>query len=307
MEPGNSGTGQTSPRGNDWEVVQLTASNYASTPGPARSEPSDEESAGHVYGTKGVDSAAAALMMSGHFSVPRNEAENLLVEAGSTEREEARGSQYAVSDTGDDDRDEEKLKGDDVDRIPSLDKGKSLSSVDMEPDDGNTSRGVSLATEDTVMFSSSGHTAAVVAEKGLNWSATESKTTEEKTEDPTLQNVDTVTGSSKVVASGEESRPDGSGGPRGAWWQKQIISLYKSARESNKFWPIIVAGAALMGMAYFRRRWLKGKLHLQQVKLQPASSKERINHAVAPLNRIKDILAAGNHPSPAPHGHARSS
>ncbi|KAM0931620.1 hypothetical protein ACQ4PT_000225 [Festuca glaucescens] len=276
MEPANSGTGQTSPRGNDWEVVQLTASNYASTPGLARSEPSDEESAGHVYGTKGDDSAAAALMMSGHFSVPRNEADNLLMEAGSTERQEARGSQYAVSDTGDDDRDEEKLIDDGLDRISSLDKGKSLSSVDMEPDDGNTSRGVSLSTEDTVMFSSSGHPATVVAEKELSWSATVSKTTEEKTEDPTLQNVDTVTGSSKVVASGEESRPDGSGGPRGAWWQKQIISLYKSARESNKFWPIIVAGAALMGMAYFRRRWLKGKLHLQQVKLQPASSKEVI-------------------------------
>ncbi|KAM0904318.1 hypothetical protein ACQ4PT_018040 [Festuca glaucescens] len=306
MEPENSGTGQTSPRGNDWEVVQLTASNYASAPGPARSEPSDEESAGHVYGTKGDDSAAAALMMSGHFSVPQNEAQNLLVKADSTEREEARGSQYAVSDTGDD-RDEEKLKDDDVDRIPSFDKGKSHSLVDMEPDDGNTSHGVSLSAEDTVMFSSSGHVPTVVAEKELSWSATESKTTEEKTEDPTLQNVDTVTGSSKVVASGEESRPDGSGGPRGAWWQKQIISLYKSARESNKFWPIIVAGAALMGMAYFRRRWLKGKLHLQQVKLQPASSKERINHTVAPLNRIKDILATGNHPSPAPHGHARLS
>uniref|UniRef100_A0ACD5YVJ6 Uncharacterized protein n=2 Tax=Avena sativa TaxID=4498 RepID=A0ACD5YVJ6_AVESA len=306
MEPENSGTGQTSPRGNDWEVVQLTASNYASAPGAARSEPSDEEPEGQVYGTRGDDSA---LLMSGHFSVPRDEAENALTKSESNERQEARGTQYAVSDTGDEDRHEEKLKDDGLDRIPSFDKGKGLSSDDMESDDGNALPRESLAAEDPVTFSSSGYSAPVVAEKELSWSATESRTTEEKTEDPTLQNVDTVTDSSKVVATGEENRPDGSGPfvPRDAWWRKKIISLYRTAKDSNKFWPIFVAGAAVMGMVYFRRRWLKGKLHLQQVKLQPASSKERINHSIAPLNRIKDILVAGNHPSPAPQGHARLS
>jgi len=144
MEPENSGTGQTSPRGNDWEVVQLTASNYAATPGAARSEPSDEESEGQVYGTRGDDSA---LLMSGHFSVPRDEAENVLTKSESNERQEARGSQYAVSDTGDDDRHEEKLKDDGLDRIPSFDKGKGLSSDDMESDDGNAVPRESLAAK----------------------------------------------------------------------------------------------------------------------------------------------------------------
>ncbi|XP_037449065.1 ATG8-interacting protein 1-like isoform X1 [Triticum dicoccoides] len=306
MEPDQSGTGQTSPRGNDWEVVQLTASNYASAPGPARSEPEpfDEESEGHVYGTKGDDSAAAALLMSGHFSVPQNEAENLLMGADtSIERQEARGSQYAVSDMGDDDDREEdrqeKLKHDGLDRTPSFDKGKSLSSVDMEPDDGSELHRGSPVGKDPVAFSSSGYS-ATDAEKEATQSAKEK--TEENT---TLQNVDPVTDSSNVVASGEESKPDGSGAPRNAWWQKQLILLYRSAKESNKLWPIVVAAAALMGMAYFRRRWQKGKLQLQQVKLQPASSKERINQATVPLNRIKDILVAGNHPSPAAHGNAR--
>uniref|UniRef100_A0ACD5ZB66 Uncharacterized protein n=2 Tax=Avena sativa TaxID=4498 RepID=A0ACD5ZB66_AVESA len=277
MEPENSGTGQTSPRGNDWEVVQLTASNYASAPGAARSEPSDEESEGQVYGTRGDDSA---LLMSGHFSVPKNEAENVLMKSERNERQEERGTQYAVSDIADDDRHEEQPKDDGLDRVPSFHKGKGLSSDGMESDDGNALPRESLATEDPVTFSSSGYSAPVVAEKEMSWSATESRTTEEKTEeDPTLQNVDnTVTDSSKVVATGEESRPDGSGPfvPRDAWWRKQIISLYRTAKESNRFWPIFVAGAAVMGMVYFRRRWLKGKLHLQQVKLQPASSKEVI-------------------------------
>jgi hypothetical protein len=34
---------------------------------------------------------------------------------------------------------------------------------------------------------------------------------------------------------------------------------------------------------------------------------QKINDAVRPLNRIKDILVAGNHPSPGIHGHARAS
>ncbi|KAM3223497.1 hypothetical protein ACQJBY_057075 [Aegilops geniculata] len=274
MEPDQSGTGQTSPRGNDWEVVQLTASNYASAPGPARTEPSDEESEGQVYGAEGGDSAAAALLMSGHFSVPQNEPESLLVEADtSIERQEAHGSQYAVSDKGGDgmyEDQQEKLKDDGLDRTPSFDKGKSLSSVDMEPDDGSELHRGSPVGKDPVAFSSSGYS-ATDAEKEATESAKEE--TEEK---PTLQNIDPVTDSSNVVASGEESKPDGSGAPRNAWWQKQLISLYRSAKESNKLWPIVVAAAALMGMAYFRRRWQKGKLQLQQVKLQPASSKEVI-------------------------------
>ncbi|XP_037454558.1 ATG8-interacting protein 1-like isoform X1 [Triticum dicoccoides] len=304
MEPDQSGTGQTSPRGNDWEVVQLTASNYASAPGPARTEPSDEESEGQVYGAEGGDSAAAALLMSGHFSVPQNEAENLLMGSDtSIEQQEARSSQYAVSDKGDDDDREEdrqeKLKDDDLDRNPSFDKGKSLSSVDVEPDDGSELHRGSPVGKDPVTFSSSGYSATDTEKE-----ATESAK-EETEEERTLQNIEPVTDSSNVVVSGEESKPDGSGAPRNVWWQKQLISLYRSAKESNKLWPIVVAAAALMGMAYFRRRWQKGKLQLQQVKLQPASSKERINQATVPLNRIKDILVAGNHPSPAPHGNAR--
>ncbi|CAM0943166.1 unnamed protein product [Alopecurus aequalis] len=289
MEPAgqSGGTGQTSPRGNDWEVVQLTTSNYASAP---RSEPSDEEPEGQVYGTKGDDSA---LLMSGHFSVPRNEAQSL--GAGSKECQEVRGSDYAVSDEGGDDRQDNLKDEDDLDRISSVDKGKrSLSSADTESDDGTALRWTSLAGEEPVTFSSSDYSANVGDMKQLNWSPTaESKTTEEKTEDPTLQNVEPVTASSEVAASGKESRPEGSGSgsgvPGNVWWRKQMISLYRSARESNKFWPVIVATAALMGMAYFRRRWLRGKLQLQQVKLQPASSKE-VTAGHLPLDHTSHIF-----------------
>ncbi|XP_062221480.1 ATG8-interacting protein 1-like [Phragmites australis] len=304
MEPDQSGNEQSSPRGNDWEVVQLTASAYASAPASRRLEPSEEAEA-KKYGPKGDDDSAAALLMSGHFSVSRNEVESLLIGTDSKERQKELCSQDAVSDECNDEKYQEtckhKLK-DDLPRIPSFDKGKSLSLVDMEFDDGKTLQGMSLVGEEPVGFSPPGYS-AIDAEKDLSWSATESKN-EKKTEESTLHKVNPITGSSKAVASGEQNKPDGSGFPRDAWLKKQLLSLYKNAKESNKFWPIVAAAAALIGMAYFGRRWQKGKLQLQPVKLQPSSSKEKINHAVGPLNRIKDILVAGNYQSPGVHGHA---
>ncbi|KAL6635380.1 hypothetical protein ACP70R_028051 [Stipagrostis hirtigluma subsp. patula] len=303
MEPDQSGTEQTSPRGNDWEVVQLTASTYASAPAPRKPEPSEEAEA-KKYNTKGDDDSAAALLMSGHFSVSKNEVESLLIGADSKERQKELCSQDAVSDECDDEKYQEICSGklkDDLHRIPSFDKGRSLSLVDMEFDDGKALQGMSLVGEVPVVFPPPGHS-TVAAEKE-SWSPAESKN-EKKTEEPTLHKLNPVTGSAEAVASGEQNKPYGSGLPRDAWWKKQLLSLYKNAKESNKFWPIVAAAAALMGIAYFGRSWQKGKLQRQPVKSQPSSSKEKINSAVGPLNRIKDILIAGNHPSSGIHGHA---
>ncbi|PAN09020.1 hypothetical protein PAHAL_1G452500 [Panicum hallii] len=310
MEPDHSGTDQTSPRGNDWEVVQLTASTYAAAPGPAprRPEPS-EESEAKKYSTKGDDSAAA-LLMSGHFSVSQTEVESLLIGADSKEPHKELCSQDAVSNEGDEQKYQETCKHkleDDLPSIPSLDKGKNVTLGDMEFDDGKALQGMSLVGEESVGFSSPIYS-SIEAEKDLGRSAMESRN-EKKTEESTLHIVNPKTGSSNVVSSDEQNKPDGSG-PRDAWWKKQLLSLYKNAKESNNFWPIVAAAAAaaaLVGLAYFGHRWHKGKLQLQLGKQPPSGNKEKINDAVRPLNRIKDILVAGNHPSPGIHGHARAS
>ncbi|XP_006648139.1 ATG8-interacting protein 1-like [Oryza brachyantha] len=301
MEPDQSAAEQTSPRGNDWEVVQLTASTYASAPGPKMSELSDEAEV-KGYGTKGDDSAAA-LLMSGHFSISRNEVETLLRDTDSKERQKELCGQDAISAEGDDGKFQEtcehKLK-DDLHRIPSFDKGKNLSLVGMEFDDGKAFQGMGLVGEEPVGFSSSRYS-PIDSKNELSWSVTESKN-EKKTEEPALQNVNPVVDSSKVVASSDENKPDDSEPPRDASWRKQ----YKNVRKSIKFWPIIVVATALVGITYFGRRWKKTKLLHQPVKLYP-SSNEKINEAVGPLNRIKDILVASNHPAPSIHGHARLS
>ncbi|CAN6239002.1 unnamed protein product [Urochloa humidicola] len=308
MEPDQSGTDQTSPRGNDWEVVQLTASAYAAAPAPRRPEPCEEAEA-KKYSTKGGDSEAA-LLMSGHFSVSQSEVESLLIGADIKEPHKELCNQDAVSNEGDEEKYQETCKHkleDDLPSIPSLEKGKNVSLGDLEFDDGKALQGMSLVGEESVGFSSPIYS-SIEAEKDLGRSVTESRN-EKKAEESTLHIVNPTTGSSKVVSSGEQNKPDGSG-PRDAWWKKQLLSLYKNAKESNNFWPIVAAAAAaaaLVGLAYFGHRLNKGKLQLQLGKQTPSSNKEKINDAVGPLNRIKDILVAGNHPSPGIHGHARAS
>uniref|UniRef100_A0A0A9D2R6 Uncharacterized protein n=1 Tax=Arundo donax TaxID=35708 RepID=A0A0A9D2R6_ARUDO len=230
--------------------------------------------------------------MSGHFSVSQNEVESLLIGTDSKERQKELCSQDAVSNEGDGEKYQETCKdklNDDLHGIPSFDKGKSLSLVDMEFDDGKALQGVNLVGEEPVGFSPSGYS-TIDAEKDLSWCATESKN-EKKTEESTLHKVNPITASSKAVASGEQDKPDGSGLPRDAWWKKQLLSLYKNAKESNKFWPIVAAAAAaLMGMVYFGRRWQKGKLQLQSVKLQPSSSKEEFFLFIVPFLNFQICL-----------------
>ncbi|KAJ1281676.1 hypothetical protein BS78_04G323900 [Paspalum vaginatum] len=307
MEPDQSGaTDQTSPRGNDWEVVQLTASAYAAAPAPRRPEPSEEAEA-KKYGAKGDDDSAAALLMSGHFSASQNEVESLLVGADTKLPQKELYSQDAVSGEAGDGKYQETYKHkleDDLPGVPSFDKGKNVSLGDMEFDDGKALQGMSLVGEEPVGFSPPVYS-SIEPEKDFRLSATECRS-EKKTEESTLHSLKPASGPSKVASSGEQSKPDGSA-PRDAWWKKQILSLYKNAKESNNFWPIVAAAAALVGLAYFGRRWHKGKLQLQPVKLQASSNKEKISDAIGPLNRIKDILVAGNHPTPGIHGHARAS
>jgi hypothetical protein len=298
MEPDRSGTEQTSPRGNDWEVVQLTASTYASAPAPTRPQLSEEGEA-----KKGDDDSAAALLMSRHFSVPlpHNELESLLIGKDSKEQRKDLCTLDAVSNEADPDKYQgtcdHKLK-DDLHRIPSFDKGKSL---DM---DSKALQGMGLLVgEEPIGLSAPSYNATDAAQKDLSCSTTESRN-EKKTEESTLHKVNPGAGSTEAVSSGDHNKPDGSGLPRNAWWKQQLLSLYKNAKETTKFWPIVAAAAALVGMAYFGRRWQKGKLQIQPVKLQPSSGKQKISHAVGPLNRMKDILVVGNLQSSSIHGHA---
>ncbi|KAJ6390814.1 hypothetical protein OIU77_024931 [Salix suchowensis] len=86
MEGKNEGEDNPS-RGNDWEVVTLTASTYAAAPGPKEVDQKDYESgkaSGKAY-DEDEDETSRALFMSRHFVLPPSQHENLSLEPVNSE------------------------------------------------------------------------------------------------------------------------------------------------------------------------------------------------------------------------------
>ena len=76
------------PRGNEWEVVSLTASAYAAAPGP---EPVDSSEDSIMMLDKHEGETSNAMFMSGHFVFPPNQHENLPIEPEFNEVDSEKG------------------------------------------------------------------------------------------------------------------------------------------------------------------------------------------------------------------------
>ncbi|KAL1537711.1 ATG8-interacting protein 1-like isoform X2 [Salvia divinorum] len=92
---------ETGPRGNEWEVVSLTASAYAAAPGP---EPVDSSEDSITKLDKHEGETSNAMFMSGHFVFPPNQHENLPIEPEFSEVDSEQGGEDDVSQLGKEDR-----------------------------------------------------------------------------------------------------------------------------------------------------------------------------------------------------------
>ncbi|KAJ3689354.1 hypothetical protein LUZ61_018518 [Rhynchospora tenuis] len=93
-------------KGNDWEVVSLTASTYAAAPGPQKSNPlpSDDRKLDTSYTTKQYEfESPSSMFMSGHFLLPE-------------EKEIDESSKYDETETS-------KVKEDDLQKSLSMSSG----------------------------------------------------------------------------------------------------------------------------------------------------------------------------------------
>ncbi|XP_042026414.1 ATG8-interacting protein 1-like isoform X2 [Salvia splendens] len=103
------------PRGNEWEVVSLTASAYAAAPGP---EPVDSSEDSIMKLDKHEGETSNAMFMSGHFVFPPNQHENLPIEPEFSDSE--KGGEDDVSQLGIDDRVKSDPKDEDSATIEGL-------------------------------------------------------------------------------------------------------------------------------------------------------------------------------------------
>ncbi|CBI40392.3 unnamed protein product, partial [Vitis vinifera] len=124
---------ETTSRGNEWEVVSLTASAYAAAPGPKGIEMSDDGKSNTFKGNEAETSHA--MFLSGHFVFPPSQHENLPLEPDDTEIHNEHGSEDVIPESN-------------VEKEGTALKGLNL--VDKEPDIYSAAKFSSLHSEPTI-------------------------------------------------------------------------------------------------------------------------------------------------------------
>ncbi|CAA3020918.1 Hypothetical predicted protein [Olea europaea subsp. europaea] len=295
----------TAPKGNEWEVVSLTASAYAAAPGPQQVDSSDDNQG--ELGAENDDEPSRAMIMSGHFGFPPTQHENLLLEPKYNMIYSEKGGdddnpQLLARETGKLKASEEEIvsiKGmisDEFPRIQILDEKSSTFSTsvtDFEKDMAFDKEQSMYCTADFSSF----HSEATMGN---------SDTVEEDLETKDiLEPFDCASdsGMSNFQKPVEEDKYDGADLPCEAWWKRHAVPLYAHAKEANTFWSIFVA-AAVMGLVILGQKWQQERWQVLHLKWQFGFNDEvlRMGRMLNPIARLKEVLVPGHRRGSFIHG-----
>ncbi|KAL8172467.1 hypothetical protein V2J09_024271 [Rumex salicifolius] len=279
---------QTNSRGNEWEVVSLTASAYAAAPGPDGVESIDEDKNNNSDGRE--TESSQPLFMSGHFVFPPNEHENLPVEPESVEiQKEEKEAEWGFTGTLPEEGDLSEKKGGEKWSITGLsapevihsiydDKDNKLSVHGPDFDEDAALHGLNSATtEASSKFSTfSGATDMGGSMYGENIASSNLPSPSEVSLDPS-------------DSPRSEDKADDSELPPEAWWKRQVSSLCAHAKETNTFWSIFIA-AAVMGLVILGKQWQQERWQVLQQRWHVSVNAEKSGRMLGPLSRFKDIF-----------------
>ncbi|OVA13990.1 hypothetical protein BVC80_1787g62 [Macleaya cordata] len=262
-------------RGNEWEVVSLTASTYAAAPGPESLESNNDNHDNEL--DINDEETSRAMFMSGHFVFPPSQHENLPLVCDDKSGAEVGGptkkSGLDIEEGDRSDKDNEEswnIKGmtaaDELHGIQFFDEtGKRLSVRASEFEEGRSLLGLDVVDKEQSIYSagnfSSIHNEADISVSNLS----DENLIIPESSDPLLSNSDSPLDSTSPT---KEKKFNESGLPCEAWWKKRAASLFAQAKDANAFWSVFVA-AALMGLVILGQRWQS-----QQVKLQSVINDE---------------------------------
>ncbi|EEF50546.1 ATG8-interacting protein 1 [Ricinus communis] len=297
MADNEEGVEENTSRGNEWEVVSLTASTYDAAPGPKEVELKDEENKDKVYGDE-AESSRASLFFSRHFVFPPSQHENLPLEPDNSEILNEEVGKNVVSELGVEEgdkfgrKDEENqpFKGLHVsEEIPGLQfsDGKAISGSEFE--ESTTLQELGLIEKEQSIYntdafnpfhSETEHDGSDTYGESLGISIAN-----EQSEQGSDFSTD-ISHSPKAV------KYDGSNLPCEAWWKRRAASLYSHAKETNALWSIFVA-AAVMGLVIIGQRWQQERWRALQLKWQ-ANINEKTGRILGPISRLKDVIVGGH-------------
>ncbi|XP_061360043.1 ATG8-interacting protein 1 [Gastrolobium bilobum] len=292
-------------RGNEWEVVSLTASTYAAAPGPNEVELKDDDKEDVYAHAQDEAETSQALFMSGHFVFPPNQHENLPLEPEYSEIHDESGDKDLTYDeethgegTRPSGKDEENLTlaglnvSEEFEGIQYFDeKINRLSARGKQFEEGTTLPGFGLTEKEESMYDPAKYTSfhsetTIVGVTPYGESMMESETTEAAEQG---SNLSPDLSLSKNSSKDDKYNP--SDLPCGAWWKRRAASLYAHAKEANAFWSVFVA-ATVMGLVMLGHRWQQARA--LELKLQISANDEVTSKVLAPIFRLKDVIVGGH-------------
>ncbi|XP_050237514.1 ATG8-interacting protein 2 [Mercurialis annua] len=289
-------------RGNEWEVVSLTASTYAAAPGPKEVELQDENR-GSAYG-EGEAESSRPLLVHGHFNFPSsfifppNQHENLPLETDNSKALDEQVGKNAVAELGLEEsdksgrKDEENwpLKGlDESEEIPGLQfpDGKAISGSKFE--ESTTLQDLVLNEKGQSMYSADPFD-SLHSETALGGSDTYGDNLGiPDVIEPSEQGSEFSTEISQTPKAADNDESDL---PCEAWWKRRAASLYSHAKETNTFWSIFVA-AAVMGIVIIGHHWQQERWRALQLKWQ-TNINEKTGRVLGPISRLKGVIVGGH-------------
>ncbi|XP_019181756.1 PREDICTED: ATG8-interacting protein 2-like [Ipomoea nil] len=292
----NEDTEETATRGNDWEVVSLTASAYAaaaSAPGSKQEDANDE----HKDSGKYEAETSSALFMSGHFVYPPSQHENLPLEQENNEiltENVVKEAEYVSAEGSMTDvKNEEHLKSKGL-SSPELsgiqifdENGNQLSISDAEFEGDAVLQGLNLVDKEPSLYSAAAYSSLHSEEHMLGSMVLDESSASNDPFELLQQISDSdISNSPKAM---DENKPDGDGLPCQAWWKRHTNSLIAHAKEANTFWSIFIA-TAVMGLVILGQCWQHERLHVLQLKWQLGVHNERMSRMLGPLSRLKDVI-----------------
>lgn len=267
----NEDAEETATRGNEWEVVSLTASAYAAAPGPKQEDVNDE----HKDSGEFKAETSNALFMSGHFVFPPSQHENLPLEQENneilTEKVVKEAEFVPAEGSMVDMKNEEHLKSKGL-SSPELsgiqifdESGNRLCISGAEFESDAVLQGLNLVDKEPSLYSAAAYSSLHSEEHMLGSMVLDESSASNDPYESLQQISDSdISNSPKAMV---ENKPDGDGLPCQAWWKRHATSLIAHAKEANTVWSIFIA-AAVMGLVILGQCWQHERLHVLQLKWQ---------------------------------------
>ncbi|KAI3995639.1 hypothetical protein MKX01_013685 [Papaver californicum] len=285
-------------RGNEWEVVSLTASTYAAAPGPKGLD-SNNDDMGSDVGGDDVETSIA-MFMSKHFIFPPSQHENLPVQPdfiNSVTHDSLHHNEVSLLDMEEGEKSEKfdedswNMKGLEV--LEELHHSQFFDGKGENPPlckESNSFQGIKLVNKEDTTDMNVNLCSFHDVEASLSASTITESTNGTVMPEPS----DAAKSDSSFENSRSLSTSKGVNYalPCEAWWKKRATSWYSQAKDAKALWSVVVA-AALMGFVVIGQRWQQESCQSRQLKWHFSISDEKLYKMLNPISRLKDVVVGG--------------